>query len=116
VSNYDISANEFSDTTSSSLTCLLFELARHPHVYKKLQAEVDAAFREHGDGVPGHYELSKLEYLQACVDEALRMYPPLPGGVQRITPPEGMQIDGDLFIPGNTIVQMPLYTLYRGMS
>ncbi|KAI1104955.1 cytochrome p450 monooxygenase [Jackrogersella minutella] len=102
-----------SDTTSSSLTCLLFELARHPEVYKKLQAEIDQCFKEHGNNIPGHYELSKLEYLQACIDEALRLYPPLPGGVQRITPPEGLQVDNDFFIPGNTIVQIPLYTMYR---
>ena len=103
-----------SDTTSSTLTCLLFELARHPDVYKKLKSEVDQAFAEHDNKVPGHFELSKLQYLQACIDEALRLYPPLPSGVQRMTPPEGIRID-DMTIPGDTIIQIPLYTLHRGM-
>ncbi|KAJ3561618.1 hypothetical protein NPX13_g8874 [Xylaria arbuscula] len=102
------------DTTSSTMTCLFFELTRNPEIYKKLQDEIDECFVAHGDKAPGHYELSKLEYLQACIDETLRMYPPLPGGVQRMTPPEGLQLDHDLFIPGNTIVQTPLYTMYRG--
>ncbi|CAG8978209.1 hypothetical protein HYALB_00011444 [Hymenoscyphus albidus] len=102
-----------SDTTSSTLTCLLFELARQPDVFKRLQGEIDQCFKNYGDDIPGHFELSKLEYLQACIDEALRLYPPLPSGVQRMTPPEGLQIDDDLHIPGDTIVQVPLYTMYR---
>lgn len=36
-------------------------------------------------------------------------------GVQRITPPAGIQL-GDTFIPGDTIVQVPTYTLHRGES
>ncbi|KAI0401622.1 cytochrome p450 monooxygenase [Xylaria palmicola] len=102
-----------SDTTSSTLTCLLFELARHPDVYEKLKDEVDQCFAAHGNNIPGHYELSKLEYLQACIDETLRLHPPLPSGVQRMTPEEGLQVDNDLFIPGNTIIQTPLYTMHR---
>ncbi|KAI0204852.1 cytochrome p450 monooxygenase [Astrocystis sublimbata] len=102
-----------SDTTSSTMTCLFFELTRNPEIYKKLQNEIDKCFMAHCDKAPGHYELSKLEYLQACIDETLRMYPPLPGGVQRMTPPEGLQLDHDFFIPGNTIVQTPLCTMYR---
>lgn len=57
--------------------------------------------------------LSKLKYLQAVVDESMRLHPAVPSGVQRITPPEGMMI-GETFIPGNTIVQIPTYTVARG--
>lgn len=31
-----------------------------------------------------------------------------------MTPPEGLQVD-ETFIPGNTIVQVPTYTLQRGI-
>ncbi|KAI7772214.1 hypothetical protein LZL87_014124 [Fusarium oxysporum] len=100
-----------SDTTSASLTCALFELARHPHVYQKLRREVDE-FLKQEDAPHSHSALAKLKYLQAIIDETMRLYPAIPSGLQRITPPQGLQIDGT-FIPGNTIVQTPPYTLNR---
>lgn len=96
------------------MTCLLFELARRPDIYRKLQAEIDAFIDQHENTLLDHYSLSKLEYLQACIDETLRLHPPLPSGVQRVTPPEGLYIDRDLYLPGNTIVQTPMYTMHRG--
>lgn len=79
----------------------------------KLSEEVDAYHVENEQ--PSAASLSKLPYLQACINEALRLHPPVISGVQRITPPEGLQL-GDTFIPGDTIVQVPTYTLHRGES
>lgn len=103
----------FSDTTSSSLTCLFFELATHPEVVQTLQAEIDEYFEQNPG--PDHVALSRLKYLQACIDEALRLYPAIPSGVQRVTPSEGLHI-GDVYVPGETIVQVPTWTLHRGTS
>ncbi|KAH7009661.1 benzoate 4-monooxygenase cytochrome P450 [Ilyonectria destructans] len=99
-----------SDTTAASLTCLFFELATNPEVCGRLQEEVDRYFTERNDA--DHLALSKLKYLQACIDESLRLHPPVPSGLQRMTPPQGLQV-GDVFIPGDTIVQIPAHTLYR---
>lgn len=101
-----------SDTTAAALSCLFVELASHPEVTKALQDELDAFFQENPE--PDANALSKLKYLQACTDEALRIMPVVPSGGQRITPPEGLEISEDLFIPGDTIVQVPTYTLHRG--
>ncbi|KAK1954598.1 cytochrome P450 [Colletotrichum sublineola] len=100
-----------SDTVAASLTCLFFELARKPDVYSRLREEIDNFFSKNAK--PEHSALSKLPYLQACIDETLRLHPPVPSGVQRMTPPEGMEIEG-VFIPGNTIIQVPTYTMLRG--
>ncbi|KAG4284981.1 hypothetical protein FPRO06_06241 [Fusarium proliferatum] len=100
-----------SDTTSTTMTCALFELARHPYVYQKLQKEVDD-FLKQGDSPHSHSALAKLKYLQAIIDETMRLYPAIPSGLQRITPRQGMEIEGT-FIPGNTIIQTPTYTLNR---
>ncbi|GKT40345.1 cytochrome P450 monooxygenase FCK2 [Colletotrichum spaethianum] len=91
-----------SDTTAASLTCLFFELAQKQEVYNRLRGEIDRYFAQNAE--PEHSALSRLPYLQACIDETLRLHPPVPSGLQRMTPPEGMEIDGT-FIPGNTIVQ-----------
>ncbi|OHE92733.1 cytochrome P450 [Colletotrichum orchidophilum] len=102
-----------SDTTAASLTCLFFELAQKPDVYRRLREEIDDYFSQNAE--PEHSALSKLPYLQACIDETLRLHPPVPSGVQRMTPPQGMDIDGT-FIPGDTIIQVPTHTMFRGKS
>ncbi|KAH8896942.1 benzoate 4-monooxygenase cytochrome P450 [Thozetella sp. PMI_491] len=99
-----------SDTTAASLTALFFQLAMEITVCKDLQAELDEYFLEHER--PDHVSLSKLQYFQACIDESLRLFPPVPSGVQRMMPPEGLQA-GDIYIPGNTLVSVPSYTIYR---
>ncbi|KAI1071950.1 hypothetical protein LB507_005199 [Fusarium sp. FIESC RH6] len=99
-----------SDTTSSATTCLLHQLALNPETCKKLQAEIDDYKTNHEES--DHFSMSKLKYLQACIDESLRLTPVLMSGLQRMTPPEGMQLD-DVFIPGDTIFHAPSYTMYR---
>ncbi|KAK7423226.1 hypothetical protein QQZ08_009122 [Neonectria magnoliae] len=99
-----------SDTTAASLTCLFFELATNPNATRQLQEEVDQYYANTEE--PDHVALSKLKYLQACIDESLRLHPPVPSGLQRMTPTQGLQI-GDVFIPGDTILQIPSHTMNR---
>ncbi|VUC32865.1 unnamed protein product [Clonostachys rosea] len=97
-----------SDTTASTLTSLLFELTKHPDVYRKLQHEVDTHLSDNNELL--NDSLISMEYLQACIDESMRMHPVIPGGVQRHTPPQGLQV-GDTFIPGDVIIQVPMHTV-----
>ncbi|KAL7767272.1 hypothetical protein ACKLNR_001573 [Fusarium oxysporum f. sp. zingiberi] len=99
-----------SDTTSVTLTCLFYLLATNNDACIRLQEEIDNLFSS--SSLPNHSNFSKLTYLQACIDETLRLFPPVPSGLQRMTPPEGLRV-GDIFIPGDTIVTVPSYTLYR---
>lgn len=105
-----------SDTTAATLTCLFYNFATQPEKYKTLQKEVDEFFTS--EATSSDFDtaaLGKLEYLQACIDESLRLFPPVMSGLQRQTPPQGIQI-GKRFIPGNTIVMTPTYTMCRGES
>jgi cytochrome P450 len=101
-----------SDTTAAVLTCLFYRLALNPQCLKSLQSEVDKLFERQAEVDAA--ALAKLPYLESVINETLRLHPPVPSGVQRMTPPEGLQI-GDTLIPGNTIVQIPSYTMFRGM-
>jgi cytochrome P450 len=42
--------------------------------------------------------IARLEYLHACLEESLRMYPPVPIGLPRIVPAGGATICGT-YIP-----------------
>ena len=93
-----------------SLQALFYELSNHQNAQKKLKQEIDEYFVQHDEADP--VLLAKMGHLQACINEALRLWPPVPSGTQRITPPEGIHV-GDAFIPGNTLVQVPTYHMHR---
>ncbi|KAI8652091.1 hypothetical protein NCS56_01425900 [Fusarium sp. Ph1] len=99
-----------SDTTAVTITSLFYELSQRLDICSQLQEEIDEYKKEHTKS--DYASLSHLKLLQACIDETLRLHPVVPSGLQRMTPPEGLQI-GDTFIPGDTIVQVPSYTLQR---
>lgn len=73
-----------------------------------LQSEIDSVEEK------TYQELSRMKLLNAAIDETLRLHPPVPSGMQRVTPQKGIQID-DVYIPGDCLVQMPLYSLFRGI-
>ncbi|KAF2142309.1 uncharacterized protein K452DRAFT_226565 [Aplosporella prunicola CBS 121167] len=100
-----------SDTTAAALATTLYYLATTPRVFKKLQRQLDAAF-PHGDNEWGYAKTKQIAYLDAVINEALRLNPPAPGGLPRVTPPEGLRVD-EVHIPGDTIVGVPAYTLQR---
>jgi cytochrome P450 len=62
------------DTSTSTLTFMLHELARHPDVLARLQAEQDEVLK--GE-VPDIDRLEReMPYLDMVLDEVLRLYPP----------------------------------------
>ncbi|MBV9309671.1 MAG: cytochrome P450, partial [Solirubrobacterales bacterium] len=63
------------DTTSSTLSFLFYELARHPKVMERVVGEI---FSVLGDRAPSASDLlDGLPYLGMVVDETLRLYPPV---------------------------------------
>ncbi|KAF2209824.1 hypothetical protein CERZMDRAFT_99883 [Cercospora zeae-maydis SCOH1-5] len=97
-----------SDTSSITLGCLFYYLVRHQDKYRILQAEI----AQHAGRAPENGWLGALPYLNACINEALRLMPPVPQGLQRQTPPAGLQI-GDHWIPGNTLVGVSPFVIQR---
>ena len=63
------------DTSTSTLTFMMHELARHPDVLAGLCAEQDEVL---GGGTPSIDQLEReMPYLEMVLDEVLRLYPPL---------------------------------------
>jgi cytochrome P450 len=89
------------DTTAIAMRTIMFNVAKHPEVYRKLSHEI----REEAKlTLPVSYAAaSALPYLDAVIKEALRIHPP--NGVMycRTVPPEGATIC-DKLLPGGTEV------------
>ncbi|KAI0528278.1 cytochrome P450 [Xylaria bambusicola] len=101
-----------SDTSSTTLATIFRYLAQYPHHIGLLRSELDPLHRnELGDY--NFIELSNLKHLNGVINEALRLFPPVPTILPRLTPPEGLDIDGT-FIPGNTTVFCPQFVISRG--
>lgn len=96
-----------SDTTTAALTYLFYYLARDEEVVRKLRDEIGSLSV---DGQSTALKLQDARYLNGCIYEALRLNPPVPSGVLRRTPEEGVTI-GDTFIAGNTTIQMPGFVI-----
>ena len=74
-------------------------IINNPHVYKKLQAEIDGT--PHLDAVISDERARSLPYLQAVIKEGSRMWPPATGLMSKVVPPEGDTID-EKFVPSGT--------------
>ncbi|KAF7588581.1 hypothetical protein BBP40_005500 [Aspergillus hancockii] len=99
-----------SETTSSTVNAIVFLLAKHPDILRKLQDEIDNAVPAGED--LSHAPLIGQPYLDGCINEGLRLYPSVASGVPRETGPEGATIAGVYFPPGIT-VSTPTYVLQR---
>jgi cytochrome P450 len=100
-----------SDTTSTALAATMFYLVHNPKVLEKLAKEVRAAFEE-VEEIRSGPTLSKLHYLRACIDEAMRLSPSVGGVLPRQVLPGGLEIDGEKF-PEGTVVGVPTYAIHH---
>jgi hypothetical protein len=81
-----------SETTASLLAGVTYLLLRNPDCLARLADEVRAAFRAEDDITLT--SAGRLTYMLACLNEALRYYPPAATGFPRVTPPGGATIAG----------------------
>uniref|UniRef100_A0A3B4BC54 unspecific monooxygenase n=1 Tax=Periophthalmus magnuspinnatus TaxID=409849 RepID=A0A3B4BC54_9GOBI len=96
------------ETTSSSMCFLAYNLALHPDVMEKLQAEIDSTFP---NKAPLQYqELMQMEYLDSVVNESLRLYPIAPR-LERVAK-ASVELNG-LVIPKDMVVLVPTWPLHR---
>ncbi|KAL6250930.1 hypothetical protein RBB50_001138 [Rhinocladiella similis] len=98
-----------SDTTASALATTIYHFARNPNIVESLRRELASHnLCSPADLLPDM--LKALPYLNAIIDETLRIRPPVLGSVYRETPPEGLQVD-DTYIPGAVTVLTPMYAI-----
>ncbi|KAH9029481.1 high nitrogen upregulated cytochrome P450 monooxygenase 2 [Lactarius pseudohatsudake] len=102
-----------SDTVKGTLSCALYYLVCNPAVYNRLQEETDAAFPS-GEEPLDVVKLSYMEWLNACINETLRLQPPVPGGSSRILGKgKGAKVFGKVDIPEETQLSLHTYSIHR---
>ncbi|KAI1365840.1 cytochrome P450 [Xylaria arbuscula] len=92
-----------SETTATLLSGATYLLATNPQALRKLEQEVRSAFKS--DEEITLLSVGNLSYMLACLNESLRQYPPVAGGLPRWAPKGGAVIGGK-FVPERTIVSI----------
>ncbi|KAI2635077.1 cytochrome P450 monooxygenase-like protein [Xylaria nigripes] len=90
-----------SETTASALSGITWFLLNHPKCMAKLQEEIRGAFASEQE-ITGH-STANLPYLHGVIEESLRMFPPVPISLPRVSP--GAMVDGH-YIPEGTVVSV----------
>ena len=111
VAEVNIMMNAGSTTTAISMSNAMYQLLKNPDKMAKLRQEIDDTLDDEEEVAP--YEKVKfLPYLRACLDESLRLFPPIAQGLTREVPPEGQEIAGE-YIAGGTTVNISAFTAHR---
>jgi cytochrome P450 len=106
------------DTTSSLLSNLFFMLARHPDTYAKLAEDVRARLPQDGESLSLD-DLRSMKYLRGCINESLRLHPPIPRNsreaLRDTTLPTGGGPDRTepIFVPQGTQVGYQIFSMHR---
>ncbi|KAH8897600.1 cytochrome P450, partial [Thozetella sp. PMI_491] len=92
-----------SETTATLLSGALFLLGKNKDKLAELTEEVRNTFKE--DTEITLSSVGRLPYMLACLNECLRMYPPVAVGMPRVVPKRGATVAGR-FVPGGTVVSV----------
>ena len=104
------------DTVATALSFALYYLAMSPDCMKKAQEEVDTVL---GGKAPDYESAQAMTYLEMCINEALRLFPPGPtinrvakndAKVDGITIPKGISVT---FPVVSIMHNVPCYWLYH---
>ncbi|KAJ3637984.1 hypothetical protein MTP99_001399 [Tenebrio molitor] len=105
------------ETSSITMHFLLYELASNPEAQTKLREEIVKAFDEN-EKLP-YEELQMMPYLDAVLNESLRLHPPL-GSLNKMctesytyVPRDNDVIKKPVIIEAGTPVILPVYGLHR---
>ncbi|XP_041971590.1 cytochrome P450 4C1-like isoform X1 [Aricia agestis] len=97
------------DTTAGGLTYTLLLLANHSDIQKKVVEELYKIFGEDTrEATLG--DLAEMKYLELCLKESVRLYPPVPHILRQITQPCKLS---NFDIPANTMCSIHIYDLHH---
>ncbi|KAI1021008.1 hypothetical protein LB503_010190 [Fusarium chuoi] len=105
--------NAGSETTAAALSSTLYFLLSNPKCFEKLRDEIDTRLEPNHGGIVSYDSARELPYLRACIDESLRLRPPIAYALQRlVASPQGAIIAGHHIKQGTTVAVSP-WTIHR---
>ncbi|KAK3372602.1 cytochrome P450 [Podospora didyma] len=106
-----------SDTTATAIRAIMLYVITTPRVYRRLQDEIDAGIKEGRISSPviTAAEGAEFGYLQAVIQEGLRLHPPFNGLNYKVVPPGGDYLDG-VFVPAGTRIAPSHWAMMRNTS
>ncbi|KLO05397.1 cytochrome P450 [Schizopora paradoxa] len=113
ISDGGLAINAGADTTARAIAFLIFLLLDNPICMDRVKAELDSVFPK-GENVLETSKYASLTYLEACINETLRLYPPVPtNGSRRVPEGSGGHVVAGRYIPEGTEVYVSPYVLHR---
>ncbi|KAJ5082506.1 pisatin demethylase [Penicillium argentinense] len=98
-----------SESTAITLTSVIYHLLKTPDSMQMLLAELNNANLPS----PIPWDMAhKLPCLDSCIKEALRMTPAIGIPLERVAPPEGIELSGKYFEPG-TVLGVNAWVVHR---
>ncbi|GMH29421.1 hypothetical protein Nepgr_031264 [Nepenthes gracilis] len=100
-----------SDTTSSGLSWLFWQLSLHPNVVDNIRLEAEAIRARRGKRAGDMYdidELREMNYMHAAISEALRLYPPVPTDIKAC-------LEDDV-LPDGTVIKKGWFIYYHSYA
>ncbi|TGO14763.1 hypothetical protein BTUL_0048g00010 [Botrytis tulipae] len=97
-----------SETTASAMTFFFYVTGMNTAQKQILQDEIRSTFTDESE--INMVNCGQISYLQACIEETLRMFPPAAETPPRVSP--GANIGGE-FIPSGTIIHVYPWATFR---
>jgi cytochrome P450 len=102
-----------SDTSALTLAATFFYLTHNERCLEKVTREVREVFKEQDvESVKPGAALNSCKYLRACLDEAMRMSPSVPGILPRAVMHDGFVVDGQ-FLKEGVEVAVGTYSIHH---
>lgn len=100
------------ETSASTMVLCLYELAKSQELQKKVQLEIDQIINDHKISEISYDFMSNLKFLDCCIAETLRKYPPAPFLIRECS--KAYQVpDSDLWIEEGTALIISCFGLHR---
>ncbi|RFU28549.1 hypothetical protein B7463_g7779, partial [Scytalidium lignicola] len=99
-----------SETISTLLSGVTYFLGRNRRCMDAFVKEIREAFSSPAEITM--LSTRNLQYVQACMEETMRLYPPVIGLLWRV-PPQGGGTVGDKFIPEGTSVNINMFAMFQ---
>ncbi|KAF5284525.1 hypothetical protein FQR65_LT13510 [Abscondita terminalis] len=99
------------DTTAAASSFFLCLMAAHPNIQKKVHQEIDAIF-ENSNRPATFADTLEMKYLERCLLETLRLYPPVPIIARKLNQDVKLASD-DYILPAGCTVLIATFKVHR---